>query len=101
MPERPLLDPAAFDALVQGPSPALWGAKAIAQVAGVSASTVRKAWVRNPSVPVRKRGGQIFAFRDELEAWLAGTWAPSAASCRSLPLLPTMPGGRASGIQSG
>lgn len=78
MPELRPLDPEAFDALVQGPAAALWGAKAVAQACGVSEQTVRRSWVPDPTIPVTKRGGRVFAWRHELHAWLAGAWVPPA-----------------------
>lgn len=48
----------------------LWGAKRIANAAGVSAQTVRRSWAKDPTVPVRRIGGRLFAWRGELMDWL-------------------------------
>lgn len=48
----------------------LWGAKRIANAAGVSAQTVRRSWAKDPANPVRRVGGRLFAWRGELINWL-------------------------------
>lgn len=48
----------------------LWGAKRIANAAGVSAQTVRRSWAKDPANSVRRVGGRLFAWRGELIDWL-------------------------------
>lgn len=48
----------------------LWGAKQIANLAGVSPQTVRRSWAKDPANPVRRVGGRLFAWRGELMDWL-------------------------------
>jgi hypothetical protein len=48
----------------------LWGAKAIARFMGLSEDTVLRMEKRDPSFPVRRRGGRIFSTRTEIVVWL-------------------------------
>ncbi|NSX94504.1 hypothetical protein [Agrobacterium tumefaciens] len=48
----------------------LWGAKAIGRFMGLSEDTVLRLEKRDPSFPVRRRGGRIFTTRTEIVLWL-------------------------------
>lgn len=48
---------------------ALWSAKAIASFLGCSVESVYR-WAEMPDVPVYRRGGNYFALKSELWAWL-------------------------------
>ncbi|WP_296435598.1 MULTISPECIES: hypothetical protein [unclassified Rhizobium] len=66
----------AFDAMV-APPPAstlaiesLWGCKAIARFMGLSEDTIHRLEKRDPTFPVRRRGGRMFVTKSELVIWL-------------------------------
>jgi hypothetical protein len=79
---RPALTPARLDAMLEGKgSPrehsrsslateSLWGAKAIGRFMGLSEDTVLRLEKRDPTFPVRRRGGRIFTTRTEIVVWL-------------------------------
>ncbi|KQZ96864.1 hypothetical protein ASD74_06310 [Rhizobium sp. Root564] len=48
----------------------LWGAKAISRFMGLSEDTILRLEKRDPSFPVRRRGGRIFTTRTEIVLWL-------------------------------
>jgi hypothetical protein len=48
----------------------LWGAKSIGRFMGLSEDTVLRLEKRDPSFPVRRRGGRIFSTRTEIVLWL-------------------------------
>jgi len=47
----------------------LTGWKALAQYLGVSIDTLRR-WKAEAGLPVHKRGGYVFAFPEEIDAWI-------------------------------
>ena len=79
---RPLLTTERFDAMMAGKSvtvtdsrsalakESLWGAKAIGRFMGLSEDTILRLEKRDPSFPVRRRGGRIFTTRTEIVVWL-------------------------------
>jgi hypothetical protein len=81
---RPALTPHRLDALLEGKreeranlpprsslaTESLWGAKAISRFMGISEDTVLRLEKRDPSFPVRRRGGRIFTTRTEIVLWL-------------------------------
>lgn len=66
--DEAVLTPEVFDQAFR--TTPIWGAKAIGQEAGVSAETVRRSWPRDPVCPVRRIGGRLVVYREDLRAWL-------------------------------
>lgn len=76
---KPVLTPERLDAMFSpkmGESrsslatESLWGAKAISRFMGLSEDTILRLEKRDPSFPVRRRGGRIFTTRTEIVLWL-------------------------------
>ena len=80
---RPVLTAAHFDAMVEGKkdgsvisarsalaTESLWGVKAIAQFMNRSPDTIRRMKARDPTFPVRVRGGALFVTKTEIVVWL-------------------------------
>lgn len=68
MSNHPPLDSWRFDAVTAGPE-RIWGQEAIARAIGKSVASVRR-YASRPDVPIYRPGGQYFALRSELNAWL-------------------------------
>ena len=78
---RSILTPARLDAILAPAqnhahsrsslaTESLWGAKAIGRFMGISEDTVIRLEKRDPSFPVRRRGGRMFVTRTEIVVWL-------------------------------
>lgn len=65
----PPLDPWRADEVLGAPERKLWGAEQIADVLGLSVTTVYEL-AAQPGVPIYKPAGRYFAFKHELMAWL-------------------------------
>lgn len=72
------LTPQSFDTITaKGPHPdrIIWTASGIARRLGCGEDYVRRTLARQPGSPIRRKGRRLYAFEDDLLAWMRDTAA--------------------------